>query len=328
MSLDINLPPHGGNLAFARRRFPDAPEPWLDLSTGISPHPFPHLGFLPDAMTRLPEYSDHDALCALAARCYGAASAENVVAAPGTQILLPLIAGLLPPGRVAVLGPTYAEHARAAALLGHEVREVGSLKDLTGAALVTVVHPNNPCGRALDEETLRDLSRQQGEVGGLLVVDEAFHDVTPDLASAVGLPHTIVLRSFGKFHGLAGLRLGFALAEPAIAARLNALLGPWAVSGPALTIAIAALADTDWRQATQRRLAAEATQLDALLRRAGLVILGGTSLYRLVEAPPGTAQRLGEAGILVREFTFWPNRLRIGLPPNETASARLAAALA
>jgi cobalamin biosynthetic protein CobC len=324
-------PVHGGNLAAARLRHPDAPWPFLDLSTGIAPRAYPLQGFPPEALTRLPEPAEHARLCALAAARFGAPAGARVIAAPGTQILLPLIAALRPPGTARVLGPTYAEHARAAALAGHATREVAEVSALTPADLVTVVNPDNPTGRVLPEEALARLAAQQRAHGGLLVVDEAFQEAEPGLPSAMPLVaegHTVVLRSFGKFHGLAGLRLGFAVLPEAPALRLEAALGPWCVSGPALHAGLAALADDAWA-ATQRGFLAEAAaRLDALLHGARLTVLGGTPLFRFVAAPPGTQDRLGRAGILVRGFARWPDRLRIGLPGNDAGFARLAAALA
>lgn len=322
---------HGGNMAAARRRFPHAPEPFLDLSTGIAPRAYPLPPLPPVAFTRLPEPADHAALCALAARRWGVPAGARVVAAPGTQILLPMVAALRAPGQARILGPTYAEHARAATLAGHAAHEVPALEALTPAAVVTVVNPDNPTGRVLPFATLEALAATQRAAEGLLVVDEAFLDADPGLPTALPLVPgggVVVLRSFGKFHGLAGVRLGFAAVPEAIAARLEALLGPWCVAGPALHAGLAALADEDWAAAQCEQLHAASARLDAVLAAAGLAVLGGTPLFRFVAAPPGTGERLGRAGILVREFPHWPDRLRLGLPPDEAGLARLAAALA
>jgi cobalamin biosynthetic protein CobC len=177
----------------------------------------------PEALTRLPEPAETARLCALAAARFGLPDGARVVAAPGTQILLPMIAALRPPGTARILGPTYAEHARAARLAGHATREVAKPAALAPADLVTVVNPDNPTGRVLPADTLAQLAARQRASGGLLVVDEAFQEAEPGLPSAVPLVaegHTVVLRSFGKFHGLAGLRLGFAvLPEPSPAPR-------------------------------------------------------------------------------------------------------------
>src|SRR5262245_30186321 len=148
---------HGGSLAAARRLFPAAPKPWIDLSTGINPHSYPLFGLPQTALTRLPESTRVAEVVAVAARAYGTPAAANVVAAPGTQILLPLVAGLVKPGRAAVLSPTYAEHARTAALAGHEVIETADLEELADADLAIVVNPNNPDGRVVERQRLLQL---------------------------------------------------------------------------------------------------------------------------------------------------------------------------
>jgi cobalamin biosynthesis protein CobC len=311
--------------------FPGAPEPFIDLSTGINPHSYPIPRIAPEAYTRLPEPAAVERLAATAARAYRAPSAAHVVAAPGTQILLPHVAALLPPGRVRVLGPTYAEHARAARLAGHAVEEVGEVADLGDADLAIVVNPNNPDGRLVARERLLVLGSVLAARRGLLLIDEAFMDAgKPDASLAADVDgNIVVLRSFSKFFGLAGLRLGFALAAPAVAARLRALLGPWAVSGPAVAVGALALADRGWIAAARSRVAADAARLEALLVECGFAGAGGTPLFCLAHAPDAAARfdQLGRAGILVRRFAEFPHVLRFGLPAGETAWRRLRAAL-
>jgi cobalamin biosynthetic protein CobC len=323
---------HGGDLAAARRLFPDAPEPFIDLSTGINPHSYPIPSLASELFTRLPEPAAVERLAGVAARAYGAPSAEHVVAAPGTQILLAQVASLVAPGRAALLGPTYAEHARAAALARHTVTEVPRVDELADADLAVVVNPNNPDGRTLRRGDLFALAHARPAHRGLLVIDEAFMDVGPgdaSLCADVESARIVVLRSFGKFFGLAGVRLGFAIAEPAIAARLRAVLGPWAVSGPAIAVADVALRDTAWIAATRARLVGESLRLDRLLRDCGLAVAGGTSLFRLVRTPGAVAlyDQMGKAGILVRRYAEHPDWLRFGLPPDEPAWQRLREAL-
>jgi cobalamin biosynthetic protein CobC len=328
---------HGGDLGAARRLFPTAPEPFIDLSTGINPHPYPVGPLRPETFARLPEPAAIERLAAVAAEFYGAPSAAHVVPAPGTQMLISLVAALVAPGRAAVLGPTYAEHVRAALRSGHRVEEVGDSGGLHGVDLAVVVNPNNPDGRIMAREALlrcADALRP----GGVLVVDEAFMDVqdtgaaapATSLAGDVGDRSIVVLRSFGKFFGLAGLRLGFALAAPELAARLRAGLGPWAVAGPAIAIGTIALQDQAWAAATRARLAQSALRLDQVLGAAGLDAVGGTSLFRLVRTPsaPELFRHLGRAGILVRGFAEPAAWLRFGLPAGASDWARLEAALA
>jgi cobalamin biosynthesis protein CobC len=324
--------PHGGDLAAARLLFPGAPEPFVDLSTGINPHSYPIPSFASDVFTRLPEPIALERLTMAAARAYGAPSDAHVVAAPGTQILLAQVAALVPPGRATLLGTTYAEHARAAALAGHTVNEARGLDELADPDLAILVNPNNPDGRIVPRAHLLALLHARAAHRGLLVVDEAFMDVGPldaSLGAEVERGRVVVLRSFGKFFGLAGLRLGFAIAAPAIAAQLRAVLGPWAVSGPAIAIGEIALADTTWIAATRARVAEEAARLDQLLQSRGFAAAGGTSLFRLVRTPRAAAlyDQMGRAGVLVRRFDENPHWLRFGLPPDEPAWQRLTEAL-
>ncbi|KQZ81914.1 threonine-phosphate decarboxylase [Mesorhizobium sp. Root157] len=324
---------HGGSIGRARALFPQAPEPFVDLSTGINPHSYPLFEVPATALSRLPEQGRVDELTAIAADVYGVPSARHVVAAPGTQILLPRVATLVAPGKARVLGPTYAEHVRAADIAGHKVEEVSEFEALYGADLAIVVNPNNPDGGVVERDQLLTLAASLRAKGGLLVVDEAFMDVGPreqSLAGDVEQGGVVVLRSFGKFFGLAGVRLGFVLTDDVTASRLAAQLGPWAVSGPALEYGIRALGDTNWQDAMRARLAGETSRLDGLLSRHGVPVAGGTKLFRYIafDQAGSLFSVLGERGILLRHFMGRPNVLRIGLPGGAEEWQRLEAALA
>ncbi len=187
---------HGGSLGRARSLFPDAPEPWIDLSTGINPHSYPLFDLPATALTRLPEFSSAGRLQAAAAVAYGAPSPLHVALAPGTQILLPRVFSLVKPGRALILGPTYAEHVRAAALAGHSAVEVRDFSLLADADLAVVVNPNNPDGRIVPRADLLALAETLRRRGGMLVVDEAFMDVGPreeSLCADVGQGGIVVL---------------------------------------------------------------------------------------------------------------------------------------
>jgi len=323
---------HGGDLDAARKLFPGAPEPFIDLSTAINPHPYPIPDVWPEDFARLPDAESLKRLTWNAATAYAAPSEDNVVPAPGSQILMTLIAGMVPPGRAAILGPTYAEHARVAALAGHEVTTVRELAPLGEADLAIVVNPNNPDGRVFGKSELLRIAETQRGRGGLLVVDEAFMDAGPrgeSLSLHVEDANVVVLRSFGKFFGLAGIRLSFALAATVFAARLRASLGPWPVSGPALAIGKAALWDWDWIDAARLSLGHASVRLGRLLRDAGLESVGHTELFHLLRSPEAELifERLGRAGIFVRRFEAEPEWLRFGLPGEDAAWQRLAAAL-
>jgi len=312
---------HGGDLGEVMRRFPDAPRPWIDLSTGINPVPYPVPSLSDDAWARLPSRADEDALLAAAAQRYGSGDPRTIVAAPGTQALIQILPRLVPRRRVAIVGPTYAEHQASWTRAGHDVRLVSALED---SDVVVVVNPDNPTGRLFAPAEL-------ARIRGLLVVDEAFIDFMPREMSLARDPpaRAVVLRSFGKTYGLAGLRLGFAIAQPDLAERIRAELGPWAVSGPALEIGRRALRDDAWLQAAGERLAADGARLDGMLRAAGVEIVGGTLLFRLARHADAASfvQRLGRHGIHVRAFADRTDQLRFGLPANDEAFRRLAAAL-
>jgi cobalamin biosynthetic protein CobC len=327
----MSAPVHGGRLDAARRLYPKAPQPWIDLSTGINPRPYPLPPLAPDLFARLPDDDAFAALGHAAGKAYGAPAGVEIVAGAGVQAFIQLLPRAFPAKRVHVLGFTYAEHAAAWSAAGAAVETVATLDALALADVAVIVNPNNPDGRLLSPDALAPLAQAMTRNGGLLVIDESFMDFTPT-QSAVALAAqdgALVLRSFGKAYGLAGLRLGFALASPARAAALRAGLGPWAVSGPALAIGARALADHDWRAAAAAACAADAARLDALLSRAGFEVLGGTALFRLASGEKAAARQaqLCEKGVLARAFPERPDWLRFGLPGDETAWRRLSAAL-
>ena len=322
---------HGGALDRAIARFGGARSQWIDLSTGINPWPYDVPALPADAWARLPDEAAFRALATAARAFYGAPADAALTIAPGSQALIQMMPRLLPATEVAVVGPTYGEHARCWALAGHQVREIGDVGHEASAPVLVLVNPNNPDGRSWVPDLLLTQARRQAERGGFLVVDEAFAEVVPrgSLAPQAGTPGLVILRSFGKFFGLAGLRLGFAFGPAALIDRLNAAFGPWAVAGPALEIGRTALSDATWVTTTRDRLATATRALDPILSAAGLAPVGGTDLYRLVRVAGADriADRLGDHHILVRRFADRPDWLRFGLPADEAAMDRLDAAL-
>ncbi len=309
---------HGGDIHSAGLAFPDAPRPWIDLSTGINPIPYPVPPLPIDIWRRLPEPADLARLEAVAAARFGANPA-CVVAAAGTQSLIQWLPRLFSHRSVAVLGPTYAEHERCWRAIGAEVSVIDAIDELGEPEAVVIVNPNNPDGRLAPRDAVRALARRLSLRGALLVVDEAFMDFGRNSVASDALPSTIVLRSFGKAYGLAGVRLGFAIAPAALAATVRSALGPWSVSGPAIAIATQALAHGDWLATTQARLRQDGGWLDRMLADAGFEVLGGTPLFRLArhEAATHRFRRLCEFGILVRPFPKRPEWLRFGIPTIE-----------
>jgi cobalamin biosynthetic protein CobC len=327
----FDLAPHGGRLIEARRLFPTAPEPFIDLSTGINPLSYPIPPITPSAWTRLPEPEAIARLEAAAAKAYGVADGSMVASVPGTQLQISLLPRLFPHDSVAILGPTYSEYARSFAPAGSRVTEVSALHELDAAPCAILCNPNNPDGRRFEADTLLALARKRAG-NRLLVVDESFADLEGEglsLAPHLPQPGLLVLRSLSKGYGLGGVRLGFALADPEFAASIRAALGPWPVSGPAIEIGANALADRGWLEAAKQQLTQDVTRLDGMLRGAGMTVIGGTRLFRLAEYAEAASlyQRLGEAGILVRSFSYRPDWLRFGIPGSEEEWRRLADAL-
>lgn len=398
---------HGGRLGAARIAYSQAPQPWIDLSTGINPRSYPAPRARGVTLNRLPDTGELARLEAVAAAAFGVADPGLVVATGGTEPALRLLPFVVAGGadavhggdaprvgcvgagstgggtglvvgvdgefggdaamaevggggvsvacaggtpnvggwalgvrglaRAIVAGPTYGSHvdgwakAGVAARVVADAELVGAIGDRTA---VIVVNPNNPDGRLMSRDRLRQLHDAAAARGGVLVVDEAFAEVTPqasvaDLAGTREAQRLVVLRSFGKFYGLAGLRLGFVIGSPAVAARVRGLIGDWPVSVDAMAAGLAAYADPAWADRMRKQLAAAARRLDGLLTRYGFEVVGGTSLYRLVRAAdaPDRFERLAAAGILTRPFQHDATLLRFGLPGSPDAWRRLGLAL-
>jgi len=328
---------HGGRLCVARSLFPDAPQPWIDLSTGINPSSYPAPRASARERSRLPEPTEIAKLEAVAAAAFGVDDPARVVATAGTESALRLLPYLLKTTSAVVAGPTYGSHADAWTRAGVETSVVGDAELPTRAAantVMTVVSPNNPDGRVLGQAQLQPLHDSLQANDGVLIVDEAFADLEPvhsvaALAGTARAPRMIVLRSFGKFYGLAGVRLGFVIASTALATQLRRMLGDWPVSVDALRAGLAAYADEAWATKTRQRLHRAAHRLDKLLISGGMTIVGGTSLYRLARAQNARARftQLLSHGILVRPFDYDSTLLRFGLPHGATDWRRVANAL-
>lgn len=326
---------HGGRLSVARALFPEAPLPWIDLSTGINPHAYRARAGSIAVRARLPDPAHLFELQAIVARAFGVDDPARIVPTPGTELALRLLPVATGAASAAIAAPTYSSHEDAWRRAGAGVAHVPPAA--IGAATqhaVVIVNPNNPDGTLQTRARLLELHDSQCARGGWLIVDEAFIDVEPqhsvcDLAGSARAPNLVALRSFGKFYGLAGVRLGFAIGAERIANRLRGLLGEWPLSADALSAGTAAYRDEPWAHTMRARLQREARRLDDLLTRRGLTILGGTGLFRLAHHrdAPGLLQALLCAGILVRPFAHDPCWLRFGLPGNATAWRRLAAAL-
>lgn len=320
---------HGGGIRQAAARYGVPEADWLDLSTGINPHGYP-AGELPPAVwARLPE--PDDGLEASAAAYYGTGALLPVA---GSQAAIQSLPALREgPARVGILEPSYNEHARAWHGAGHDVVPLDgdSIEAaLPGLDVLVLVNPNNPTGQRFDRADLLAWHAALVARGGWLIVDEAFMDVTPEASLAQDAPREglVVLRSLGKFFGLAGARVGFVIAEDTLRTRLAARMGPWGLAGPSRWIATQALSDRAWQAETRGMLQVRGQRLADLLRDQGLEPAGGTALFQWcrVADPAGWQDHLGRQGILVRRFDR-PGSLRFGLPGQEHEWKRLEQAL-
>lgn len=321
---------HGGALDRAIARHGGRREAWLDLSTGINPVAYPVPELSGDIWHRLPDDGlMEDCLEAARAR-YGVPDRAAIVVAPGTQAIiqwLPVLFNYL--DRATIVSPTYGEYEQTLRMTGVHIEKPAELPaDPEGTDLLVVGQPNNPDGRTWPAE--RILPFAQGR--RVAVVDEAFADVAPDcsLVPETGRHGLLVLRSFGKFFGLAGLRLGFAIGDAEVMPALAQMIGPWAVSGPALAIGARALRDEDWIAETRSRLAQDSEKLAGLLERHGMRIVGRTDLFVTAHHPSAhdLAGRLADRHILVRVFDHDTGWIRFGLPAGDQAFERLDSALA
>ena len=307
---------HGGGLDEAVAKFGGVRNDWIDLSTGINPIPFPIPDIPEECWTGLP---DRDAVTELqdCARAFWSVPSElDIVVASGASAVIAALPKVLKGKTASIPMPTYNEHSAA-----FEANQW--LVSSNNPDVKVIVHPNNPDGNLWEPDQI-DAPQ--------LVVDESFCDICPDrsfIHQSPFKPETVILKSFGKFWGLAGLRLGFAICSRETATDLRNQLGPWAVSGPACYIGSKALRDQAWAIETRKRLSVASNRLIELLTSAGLKHVGGTDLFSLVTAPDARAifDELCERNILARIFPYSENWLRFGLPGSEDEWLRLEAAL-
>jgi cobalamin biosynthetic protein CobC len=319
---------HGGKVRRAAIKYGIPPQAWLDLSTGINPLGWPVPAPPAQSWVRLPE--EEDGLEAAARDYYGV---ESLLPVAGTQAAIQALPKLRLPCRVGLIDLSYAEHRQAWAQAGHRVISLAGQWEveqlLPQLDVLVLVRPNNPTGALYPLERLLAWQRHLAARGGWLLVDEAFIDATPDQSLlAHARPGLIVLRSLGKFFGLAGARVGFVIAHAGLLSRLADKLGPWSVSGPARWVATAALADWAWQTEARRRVRQQGARLQELLCRYGLMPDGGCPLFRWVVTPRAAVlhETLARRGILTRLFSH-PSSLRFGLPGKEDEWRRLTAAL-
>ena len=318
MSQALSTRDHGGGIDAARSHYGGARGDWVDLSTGINPIAYPVGQLAADAWTALPDSLAMERLLRAARRFWNVPDEAMVVAAPGASALIAMMPFLTRGPSVYIPQPTYNEHEAAFRAQGRLC--VDAAPD---AGVHVHVHPNNPDGRKITRD---DVTKD-----AFTIIDESFCDSCPDdsLVALTARTGVVVLKSFGKFWGLAGLRLGFAIARPDTAGRLADMLGPWAVSGPAMQIGARALEDREWASDTRLRLERDAQRMDLLMGGQGAGFVGGTSLFRTYEVKDAAAlqDRLAKAHIWTRIFPYSTTWIRFGLPATDQDWARLEGAL-
>ena len=325
---------HGGNSDQAAAHFGHDPNNMLDLSTGISPRAYPTADVTAQSWNQLPSHSQLDTCLAAARRAYEVPEKLGIMAGAGTQSLLQFIPSLLPCGGIVWIDePTYNEHRPAWEAAGHQV--ITGDTNLGKAQSAVIVAPNNPTGKFV-HDAIMATAKQTAATGGIMLIDGAFampaaaDPAASDLLGAlVAFPHVVHIRSFGKFFGMAGLRLGFAIGAAVHMDQLQRCVGPWAVSSVALDIGNTALNDTVWQAQHSQFLRQQTEQLQMVLTRANLKILGGTTLFQTIQSSRANHlhDHLAKAAIWTRKFSQMPDLLRFGVPANAADFARLSESL-
>ena len=325
---------HGGRILAAAKKYHIAKEAWLDLSTGLNPNGWPVPNNLPaEVWQSLPE--DEDGLQTAACQYYGCDACLPVA---GSQAAIQTLPALRSRSKVGIISPTYAEHEYNWIQAGHDVIQL-SVEDIeqhiNTLDVLVVINPNNPTGKMIAVKQLLDWHQCLSSRGGWLIVDEAFIDVTPEkslVASGIK-PGFIILRSMGKFFGIAGIRCGFVISDNELLQRLAKKLGPWSLTGPTRYIAKQALLDEAWQTKARIELKESSMRLHKTLSQAGLSPTGGTGLFQWIEHEHAEDiyEACAEKGVLIRYFerstaTSKPS-LRFGLPTNENKWQQLSTAL-
>lgn len=305
---------HGGGLDMAVALFGGKRADWVDLSTGINPRPYPVPAIPPEAFTALPDRAATERLEKAARAFWSVPNEAAVLAAPGASALIANIPRLASSGRVRIVERTYNEHEAAFRAAGWEVvRAEPEGTPLADARVV--VHPNNPDG-------IMWSGNDEAPGRRLLVIDESFADVilfNSRVQEYATRPGVVVLKSLGKFWGLAGVRLGFAIGDPALIGALREMLGPWPVSGVAQFVGATALEDMEWANRTRQVMTVDVARLDAMVQARGAEFLGGTSMFRLFRVDDALRwqKKLAKGRVWTRVFPYEPTWLRLGLPPQD-----------
>lgn len=305
---------HGGQLIKASQKYGIPLEDWLDLSTGINPVSYPVKNIPASVLNQLPENDDR---LIHAAKAYY--KTQNVLTVSGSQWAIEQLPFLFPISRVGVINPSYYEHALQWQKAGHQIIEIieGEVDNcLSDIDILIIINPNNPTGKFFSKKQLLSWHDSLQKKGGTLIIDEAFMDITPNksLVSDNMLESLIILRSIGKFFGLAGIRIGFVIAEPKFLLRLKKCQGLWAISNTSAWIAEQALRDLVWQKKMRLQLPVMRKKTVKWLESIGLRVSCATDLFIYVQTEEAEKiyLSLAKLGVLVRYFEE-DNSLRFGL---------------
>ena len=322
---------HGGDLDRAIKTYGIEHSKWIDLSTGINPNGYEIKGLPQSCFHHLPQEQELAALEEVARQAYGVKKGTGLIAAPGSEFLINALPQIRPRSKVAVLSPTFSSHEMAWRRYGHDVRTIDSIDSVSDDSVVVMVNPNNPDGMITKPGAFKALAQKLEAQAGLLIIDEAFVDTIPDVSF---VPHhdfknVIVLRSIGKFYGLAGVRLGFAIGANRYLEKLRMLLGAWGVSGPAIAVGAQVLQDDDWSKTMRAVLNQQSAQHKQVLEEHGVKQIGGTSLFHLIELSDARTLHveLAKRGIWTRVFDYSPFWMRLGLCKSQNELSRFGQAL-
>lgn len=313
---------HGGDLSKAVQTYAIEKWKWMDLSTGVNPNGYAIERLPQSCFEKLPDSQELTALAEAARRAYQVPDKQGLIAAPGSEFLIQALPQTRNLSKVAILGPTFSSHEAGWRRYGHQVRLISQLDEIDDETVVVIVNPNNPDGRVLKPGQIKKLAGELLKRGGLLVIDEAFVDVMPEVSFVPKEPleNLVILRSIGKFFGLAGVRLGFAVGPNRLLDPLRESLGAWAVSGPAIAIGTEVLNDRDWQEQTRSVLRLQASQHRDVYEGYGVKIVGGTPLFQLIEVDDARKvhHELAKRAIWTRLFDYNTNWLRVGLCKTQT----------
>ena len=304
---------HGGDIDNAIKKYGGNKDDWIDLSTGINPNHYPYKLINIRELQNLPYKNDIDNLNKLAKKYFQTTACVRAVS--GAQGGINILPFLLPNKTVSILSPTYNEYQNVFSNSLKKIINVKNLSELKKSQIAIICNPNNPDGKLYSNDNLLKISKSVE----YLIIDESFIDQYPRKSLSHKLDdqtNILILRSFGKFFGLAGIRLGFLISNKEIDKKIQFLIGNWPISNVAINVASKALIDHVWIMNTISFLKEGSYFLDCLASEINWKVVGGTNLYRLYETPNAhdAQNKLANFKIWSRRFSYSKKWIRLGIP--------------